>query len=404
MNNSKILYLTNETLDSLDDLQKRSIYFDLMRKFIHKGHQITIVAITKGNTKILVDNKTTLILISTSSNKKIRNYIAKGINLFKQKFAIYQSLKKYVNVKDFSIILYASPPFIFNSYIKRAKKINPKLISYLMLKDIFPQNAVDLGVLSKRGIKGLIYKHYRYQEKTLYEISDYIGCMSQANVDYILKHNNIDKNKVEVNPNTIDTSDFVPLDKETVNDLKLQLNLPLNKKILLYGGNLGDPQGIDFFIKVLESNKNRNDILFIIIGNGTNYDKLESYNKLNTNFILIKELPVEQYNQYVSICDAGIILLDYRFTIPNYPSRILSYLQYSKPILMASDETTDMRDLIIKNNFGLWAPSNNVKLFNHNIDVFLKSDNKKLQIFDGVKYLATNFDVKITYAMIINKL
>ena len=73
--------------------------------------------------------------------------------------------------------------------------------SYLMLKDIFPQNAVDLGMLQTTGLKGLLYKCFRKKEKKLYSLSDRIGCMSQANVDYILKHNpEIPKEKVEILP------------------------------------------------------------------------------------------------------------------------------------------------------------------------------------------------------------
>jgi aspartate 1-decarboxylase len=54
-----------------------------------------------------------------------------------------------------------------------------------MLKDIFPQNAVDLGMIKTTGIKSLLYKYFRRKEKGLYFISDRIGCMSQANVDYV---------------------------------------------------------------------------------------------------------------------------------------------------------------------------------------------------------------------------
>ena len=57
--------------------------------------------------------------------------------------------------------------------------------TFLLLKDIFPQNAVDLGILSKRGVKGIIYRFFRKKERDLYRISDYIGCMSPANVAYV---------------------------------------------------------------------------------------------------------------------------------------------------------------------------------------------------------------------------
>ena len=58
----------------------------------------------------------------------------------------------------------------------------------MLLKDIFPQNTVDLEMLSKKGLKGLIYCFF-VPKKKLYALSDKIGCMSQTNIDYVLKHN-----------------------------------------------------------------------------------------------------------------------------------------------------------------------------------------------------------------------
>lgn len=79
------------------------------------------------------------------------------------------------------------------------KKFNAK--TYLMLKDIFPQNAVDLQMFKKSS---LIYKYFRHKEKQLYNLSDKIGCMSQGNIDYLLRHNKfISKDKVEIFYNSI---------------------------------------------------------------------------------------------------------------------------------------------------------------------------------------------------------
>ena len=72
------------------------------------------------------------------------------------------------------------------------------------MKDIFPQNAVDLGMMGTKGVKGLIYRHFRNKEKKLYRISDFIGCMSPANVNYVLSHNReISLDKIEVCPNCL---------------------------------------------------------------------------------------------------------------------------------------------------------------------------------------------------------
>jgi len=90
---------------------------------------------------------------------------------------------------------------------------------FQLLKDIFPQNAVDIGLI-KEG--GYIYKRLRNKEKRLYAVSDRIGCMSQANVKYLLAHNpEISQEKVHVNPNSIrpTPADSIPANKELLKNM-----------------------------------------------------------------------------------------------------------------------------------------------------------------------------------------
>ena len=110
----------------------------------------------------------------------------------------------YFNNFAFDLILYSTPPITFNRLITELKK-KTNASTYLLLKDIFPQNAVDLKMISE---KGLIYRYFRKREKILYQISDWIGCMSMANVNYVLKNNSwLAPEKVEVNPNSIEILD-----------------------------------------------------------------------------------------------------------------------------------------------------------------------------------------------------
>lgn len=81
------------------------------------------------------------------------------------------------------------------------------------MKDIFPQNAVDLGMLTKDGLKGFLYRSFREKEKDLYRISDYIGCMSPANVRYVIEHNpEVDPAIVEIAPNSYDVPSEIPVE------------------------------------------------------------------------------------------------------------------------------------------------------------------------------------------------
>lgn len=89
----------------------------------------------------------------------------------------------------------------------------------------------------------ILHKVFRSKEITLYNNSDMIGCMSQGNIDYILKHNNyIDKDKVEIFPNAIEPikkKENIDKDKEILN----KYNIPEDSTLFVYGGNLETPRG-----------------------------------------------------------------------------------------------------------------------------------------------------------------
>src|SRR5690606_3838484 len=122
--------------------------------------------------------------------------------------------------------------------------------------------------------------------------SDTIGCMSPANVNFLLKHNpDIDQGKVEVNPNTIEPVSFRYSDEDKVN-IRIKYSIPIDKKILVYGGNLGRPQGLDFLLETIYATKNK-DAFFLIIGDGTEFPRIKNWFKQNNpeNAKLLQRLP-----------------------------------------------------------------------------------------------------------------
>lgn len=82
--------------------------------------------------------------------------------------------------------------------------------------------------------------------------------MSQANVDYVIKHN---PEIVEVCPNSVEVVDM-SVDEETRREIRNKYSIPLDKKVFVYGGNLGKPQGIDFMIECLKSQAKNADVYF----------------------------------------------------------------------------------------------------------------------------------------------
>jgi len=396
-----VLFLSLLSFDTLDE---ENIYTDLLKEFSNRGDNVYVVSPIERQFKkstYIIEEKNVKILRLKIGNIQKTNIIEKGISTVILEYQIIKGIKKYFNNIKFDLILYSTPPITFYKAIKYIKN-RDKAISYLMLKDIFPQNAVDIGILSQSGIKSIIYKYFRKKEKKLYYISDYIGCMSEANVKYIIQHNKeLNENKIEICPNSINVKDK-SIDENIRKQIREKYSIPYNKKIFIYGGNLGRPQGIDFIIECLEYEKDNNDIFFIIVGDGTEFKKIFQYiNNHNLNNVkLMNKVPKDEYDKLVAASDIGLIFLDYRFTIPNFPSRLLNYMQAKLPVIAATDLNSDIGIEIEKGKFGWSCNSNNVVDFDKCIQKALKN---QLDREDEWKYLEENFSTSKCYKIIKEK-
>ncbi len=438
-------------------IESRGIYQDLMRKFRDDGHTVYIVTPSErrlgeatklveldDNDNLNVDLDLNLndkggvhILRVKTLNLQKTNAIEKGVGQVLVESQFTSAIKKYLSDVKFDLVLYSTPPITFPKVIAYLKRQNPQAMTYLLLKDIFPQNAIDLGMMSTSGVKGVLYRFFRRKEKKLYALSDYIGCMSPANVEYVIKHNpEVDPAKVEVAPNSVDLNvnlnlndnendNFATDGKPSTVNRKLireKYNLPTDRPIFIYGGNLGKPQGIPFLMECLEANTKRTGCHFVVIGTGTELPRLKAwYDNLNANLNLnendnenskpstvngklnitvMEGLPKADYDELVRACDVGLIFLDHRFTIPNFPSRLLSYLENKMPVLCATDPNCDMGPIAEANGFGYWCESNSVEAFTAILDKMIHSDHKAMGE-KGYEFLKANYTVENTYNAIM---
>ena len=189
--------------------------------------------------------------------------------------------------------------------------------------------------------------------------------------------------------------------------LKNKYDIPQESTVFIYGGNLGKPQGLDFLLDILDINRNKKDRYFLIVGSGTEYGKIAEWFDVNKpdNAKLISALPKLEYDELVRSCDVGLIFLDPRFTIPNYPSRLLSYLEYKMPVLLATDLNTDIGSIAEENGYGLWCENGNIVQFNSLLDTLTsKSDLRTKMGERGYKFLKENYTVDKTYDIIMRHL
>ncbi|ANU27542.1 glycosyltransferase family 4 protein [Planococcus versutus] len=397
-----VLFLT---LLDFKTVEENGIYTDLMREFIKSDHNVYIISPTEKRknekTHLIYDENCTILKLQIGNIQKT-NLIEKGISTFTLEKKYTTAIDKYFRQIKFDLVLYSTPPITLQKAVEYVKK-RDNALSYLLLKDIFPQNAVDLGIIKKNGIHRILYSVLRNKEKKLYMTSDYIGCMSEANKVFLLKHNPYLQNeRIELCPNSIDPS-YTEISESAKEKIREKYKIPNNKTIFIYGGNLGKPQGVDFLIECLESNKKNRDAHFIIVGSGTEYYKLEKYFEVNKlqNAQLFSQMPKTDYEVLANSCDVGLIFLDKRFTIPNFPSRLLSYMQASMPVLATTDVNTDIGEVIEEGQFGYWCESNNVEIFNQKIECFYQKEARDILGKNARQYLENNYTAKHSYEIIM---
>ncbi len=383
----KVLFLTMVKINSFSD---RGIYTDLLRKFYEEGHEVYAVCPVerreKKKTEVRKEKQGTVLNVQTLNLQKT-NIVEKGFGTLAIEYQFLAAIKKHFADVKFDVIIYSTPPITFSKVINFIKK-RDNAYSYLLLKDIFPQNAIDMKMLKENGI---LHRMFVKKEQKLYAISDTIGCMSEANKKFILHHNpTISPEIVEINPNTIEPFIFNQ-SLEQKQAIKVKYNLPIDKKIFVYGGNLGKPQGLDFLLETIAATTNE-AVFFLIVGSGTEYNKMEKWfqNFKPKNALLLAGLPKQDYDLLLNACDVGLIFLHKDFTIPNFPSRLLSYLEMKMPIIAATDKNSDIGDVVEGNNCGFKVISGDQTTMQSTIEKILSDEENYTKMKENAWNLLQN--------------
>jgi glycosyltransferase involved in cell wall biosynthesis len=344
----RILFFTLVKMISMED---RGIYSDMVKEFVKKGHHVDY-HFPYGKNFSLEGDKYSLNGIKINFKiQKTNNFISKYFS-----YKRLESLFSKIIIKskfDYNLLIIVTPSIFQTRVVKVFKKkyINAKTL--LLLKDIFPDNALDLGILSLKFPRNIIYKIFKATETRLYELVDKIGCMTELNSQYLVLNNYKVKDKVFISPNSINPY------KIKLNLTRSDLGLPADKIIVTFVGNLGLPQNPIFIRKLIDLSPP--SILFLVIGDGSLIAPLINIEIHKLRFIN-KILSQDEIDQYLINSDYGLVVLSAMFKIPNFPSKILSYLNANIPLLAFTNEFNDLKYLITNGEIvGHWQNSGMLK-------------------------------------------
>ena len=351
----KIIFLA---LGFPDVAKYTNLYTDLIHEFHQNGHDVLVLAPAENSkdTGLRLEGGVSVLRVATLPLFNVGT-LKKGLANLLLSWQYKKALKKNKITLDFDLILMPTPPITLTPTAKWVKnKSGAKL--YLILRDIFPQNAVDLKMMDGNGA---IHTFFRKKEKELYNVADYMGCMSPANINYIKKHNtDVAPSKLHLLPNW----ENLPNYKEGKSSEALLNKYKLKDKfIVIFGGNIGKPQKMENIILLAKECQDFSEIVFFIIGTGTEKQKLTNLvqeEKL-ANVILEDKIPKTDYNDLLRLSDVGLISLSEDFTIPNFPSKVLSYFGNKKPVLASVDLNTDFGTILEEVKAGYWAAAGDTK-------------------------------------------
>jgi len=320
-----------------------TMFKQLTSKLVDEGHNVFVVTIQERKynkaTELFKEDGVKVLRVKTG-NFFDTNFIEKGLTMLSLGYLFKRAVKKHFSDIKFDLLIHSCPPITYTPLIKYIKK-RDNAESYLILRDIFPDNAVDLGVINK----GLIYKVFKWIEKKLYSYSDHIGCMSEANIDYVLNHNpEVDKNKMHILRNWSDYKQIIDVDQK---DIREKYGYSSDDFIAVFGGNMGKAQGLGFILDIAKEIKN-DKVKFLFVGRGIDKKNLKTRvdNENINNVKIFDYVPKSEYEKLIAACDIGIVSLLNQYTIPNIPSKTVDFFKLGLPIIASIDENTDYGDII----------------------------------------------------------
>jgi len=376
---------------------------ELAEELTQWGHQVTVATAKPHdglNLSFEVEQKTFDTLSIEKSIRVIRVdapllknkfYFLRGMVQLMLPYFFLKQIKKFVAATIDAVIV-STPPLplaTLGSQIKR--QYGSKYI--LCVQDIFPQNAIELGVMRNN----LLIKFFEHVEKCAYQSADRVTSHTLTSKKFLEERKGIPPYKMSYIPNWIDVTPYINSNKVGTYRRKYSLE---GKFIYLFAGILGPSQGLDVLIKAVAGAKEIPDeITILIVGDGSEKKRLvRMKEKYSLNNIIFKPfVSLEEYPKLVKDVDAGIVCLSSLNKTPVVPGKVMGYMASSVPIVALLNKESDGHMMIKEAECGYSIASDAskdkiIKLF---LKLYYESDNLQQYGENGLRFVSKHFTKKV---------
>jgi glycosyltransferase involved in cell wall biosynthesis len=378
------------------------MYHDLAKELIQQGHQVTVITphFDKKQSRLL-ENSLEGVTVWRFFSGQIKDVpkVTRAVNETLLSYNAWRAVKEKIKEDTFDGVIYYSPSIFFGSLVSKIKK-RCQCSSYLVLRDFFPQWAIDSGLMRAGS---LIERYFRYFEKQSYKAADTIGVMSERNLQIFEQAtssrypSSILRNWASLTPHQ--------LPHEAVN-LRAQLGLT-DEVIYFYGGNIGHAQDMANLMRLARGMQDYTKAHFLFVGQGDEVKLIKNLAvdwKLD-NFSYLPSVNQEEFKNILAQVDIGLFSLSSKHTAHNFPGKLLGYMVQSLPILGSVNRGNDLMDLVNANSAGLITVNGNDDQFLVNAVKLLEDTSYRDKVGSaGYRLLEKEFAVHSIASTIISKL
>lgn len=331
-----------------------------------------------------VEDSIEVVRVKTLPHHKV-NFIIRGISQLTMPYIFFSAIKKYIRHKIDIVIVY-SPPLSL-AVVGNMTKVKYGAKFIFNVQDIFPQNAIDLDILKNR----FMIKIFEWMEKKAYTGADRTVVHSYGNREFLINKKQVREDKVHVLHNWIDIEPYVNITRTNIFRERYGVN---GKFICLFAGVIGPAQGLDLLIKAANELKEIPEVCFLLVGDGTEKDKLmrmaEGYSLRNVIFKPF--VSKEEYPKLAKDTDVGIVCLSSKNKTPVVPGKILGYMAASIPVIAFLNRESDAHGLIRDARCGYSAISDNhINMADAVRRIYHERERLREYSENGFKYVSEHF-------------
>lgn len=247
------------------------------------------------------------------------------------------------------VTLAYSPPLTLGLTTRIVQKVTGAPF-VLNVQDLFPQSAIDLGVLRQP----LLIRIARWLERFVYARAGALTFHSRGNLEHAVGVG-AERSKCQVVENCVEIGPQPGRDDAARAKSELGLS---DHFILSFAGVMGYSQDLDVILEAAKILEEDDGITFLLVGDGVEKDRLVSKaDEMDLpNVVWMPMQPRNRYPRILSASDVCLVTLEAEVKTPVVPSKIISAMAAGRPVIAALDPHGDAAALIREVGCGLSIP------------------------------------------------